>query len=484
MSAYVFFLVIPAGKLFKKYYKLPFPDASVKKKKEEKEEKEEPEESKRPQIILDGWQKEALNHNGNLLLCTGRQVGKTFIMSRKAAEYLINNKNSKIIVCSLTEDQAQLMIVMTLTFLENNYKIYLKKPFSKNITKNKIALTNGSSIIARPVGNTGDAVRGFTGDVLILDEASRFNEFIFTASKPTLLTTGGQIWMCSTPFGKQGYFYECYLNKNQRFKVIETNSWDVVNTRQISEVWTQSKKDEAVRFLNDEKSDMSELQFAQEYLGKFVDELRQFFSDELIKKCCTLKRTPKIINRTYFLGCDIARMGEDATTFEILCKIYNERIEQVENIVTKKRLTTETFDSILLLEKQWQFKQVGIDAGSGSLGVGILDFLLRDPLLKKKVIALNNRSRDLDRDGDKKSSLLKEDMYQIMRMMMERGMLLLLDDEDLQLSLKSVQYEYLTTNNKKATVRIFGRDTHIAEGLIRAAYLANQKSLNLNINYI
>ena len=31
-------------------------------------------------------------------------------------------------------------------------------------------------------------------------------ESVFTASKPTLLTTGGKIWMCSTPFGKTGYF--------------------------------------------------------------------------------------------------------------------------------------------------------------------------------------------------------------------------------------------------------------------------------------
>jgi len=68
--------------------------------------------------------------------------------------------------------------------------------------------------------------------------------------------------------------------------------------------------------------------------------------------------------------------------------------------------------------------------------------------------------------------------------MLERGILLLLDDEDLQLSLKSVQYEYITTKGKKATIKIFGRDTHIAEGLIRAAWLANQKSLNLRLSWM
>lgn len=438
------------------------------------------------QILLDGWQKQALAHDGNLLLCTGRQVGKTFVMSRKAAEYMIKNKGSKIIVCSLTEDQAQLIIVMTLAYLESNYKFLIAKPYSKNITKNKIVLNNGSSILARPVGNTGDAVRGFTGNVLILDEASRFNEFIFSASKPTLLTTGGQIWMCSTPFGKQGYFYECYKNNkdnpNGRFKVIETNSWDVVNTRPISEVWTQERKTEAIRFLNDEKADMSELQFAQEYLGKFVDELRQFFTDELIKKVCILKRRDFIAEgRTYIMGCDLARFGGDAITYEILDKKDNNNIHQVENIVEKKQPTTETFDSIVRLTSQWNLNRIGIDAGAGSLGVGILDFLLRVPSIKKKVVALNNRSRELDRDGKQKANLLKEDMYQIMRMMLERGILLLLDDDDIMLSLKSVQYEFITTAGQRTSMRIFGRDTHIAEGLVRAAYLANQKSLNLKI---
>ena len=132
----------------------------------------------------------------------------------------------------------------------------------------------------------------------------------------------------------------------------------------------------------------------------------------------------------------------------------------------------------------WNPKQIGIDAGSGSLGVGILDFLLREPRVNRRVIALNNRSRDLDKYGEKKRSLLGEDMYQIMKMMMERGILKLLNDDQVRLSLKSVQYEYITTPSKKSTLRIFGKDTHIVEGLKRAAWLANQKNLNTSINYI
>src|SRR3990167_11463940 len=138
------------------------------------------------EIVLDDWQEEVLKYNGNILLCTGRQVGKTTIMARKCSKYMINHANSKIIICSLTEDQAKLIIIMILEYLERNHKGLIAKGKNKP-TQNKIMLSNKSQAIARPVGNTGDAVRGFTGDVLVLDEVSRFNELILTSAKPTLL---------------------------------------------------------------------------------------------------------------------------------------------------------------------------------------------------------------------------------------------------------------------------------------------------------
>ena len=71
-----------------------------------------------------------------------------------------------------------------------------------------------------------------------------------------------------------------------------------------------------------------------------------------------------------------------------------------------------------------------------------------------------------------------------MRMLMERGYLKLLKDEDLIASLKSVQVEFVMKEGQQTKVKIYGRDTHIAEGLIRACWLANQKSLNMSISYI
>lgn len=435
-----------------------------------------------PKIEYDHWQQEILDHEGHILLCTGRQCGKTLTFAAKIAEYMLKHPNSQIIVVSQSLDQAELMIVMVLTYLEReNKKLIARK--KKAPTKTTISLNNGSRVIARPVGNTGDAVRGFTGDVLVIDEASKFPEIAVNSALPVLLTTGGQLWVCSTPFGKEGFFYESFLNKAGFFKVFHTNSEQVMKDRPISESWTQKRHDGSLKHLEERKATMGELAYSQEYLGMFMEDLRRFYSDEWLSQVCTSAQSNSLPNSSnYFLGLDIARLGLDKGTFEVIQKIGT-KLFHVHNEVTEKKLTTETFDRICQLERAWKFKKIGIDAGSGSLGVGILDFLLREPF-RKKVIALNNRTITLDKYGEHSRGLLKEDMYEVMRTLGEKGNLKLLDHDEVVNSLKSIQVEIVRKEGQPTKVKIFGRDSHIAEGLIRAVWLANQKSLNTQIYYI
>ena len=125
----------------------------------------------------DNWQKEILNAEGDILANTGRQVGKTTVFSHKIAEYLRNNPKHQVIVVSLTEDQAQLIIIMILDYLQRNCKEQVQKGKNKP-TKSRVWLKNQAHVISRPVGNTGDAVRGFTGNVLYTDEASGMPELM------------------------------------------------------------------------------------------------------------------------------------------------------------------------------------------------------------------------------------------------------------------------------------------------------------------
>jgi len=436
-------------------------------------------------LKLDDWQKEIIEYDGNCLLCTGRQVGKTTTFAIKAAKYLINHNYAKIIVVSLTEDQARLIIAMVLDYLEKFYKNKIETG-KKKPTQNIITLKNKSQIIARPVGNTGDAVRGFTGNVLIIDEASRMPALMWAASKPTLLTTAGQIWMCSTPAGKEGYFWEAFQNKGNRFKVWHKSSEEVIYNRPLSSSWTKEKREAAIKFLEEEKKDMSELQYGQEYLGLFLEDLRRFFPDKLIESTCILKRDDPMKKEETYMGVDIARMGGDLTAYEILNIPYPDaKIRQVENITEQYKLTTHTEQRILELNKTWDLRRIGVDAGAGSLGVGIYDHLLEHPETRKKVVAMNNRQISMDREGKRQQRIFKEDLYDNLRAMMEHSEILLLDDDDVKLSLRNIQFEILKDKGMPTKVRIFGRDSHIAEGLIRAAWLAKkEKSINFKIYYM
>lgn len=435
--------------------------------------------TKTGEIVLDSWQEEALSHKGNLLLCTGRQCGKTTIMATKAAEYLVKHKKSQIIVVSLTEDQAKLMILMVLDYLEKKHPKKIIEKGKYRPTQNRITLKNEASILARPVGTTGDAVRGFTGDVLIIDECSKMSKLVMDSAKPILLTTSGEIWICSTPFGKKGYFYETYASnidsENPRFKVIHVNAPTVIENRTISETWTEEQKVSALEFLKAEQKDMSELAFGQEYLALFLDDLQQFFPDALIEKACILRRpTPHPTHNNYG-GADLARLGGDECAYAVIHRRDN-TFRHIEQITKKKQLTTKTEQDLLDITQRFNLDKLGIDAGSGSLGVGIYDRLLINPLTKRKVVAMNNRSISLDRFKKTRQRIFKEDMYDNLLGMLERNELRLLDDNEVRLSLKSVQWE-IPQQKAMTKIRIFGTNTHIAESLVRAAWLAKKEKL-------
>ena len=81
-------------------------------------------------------------------------------------------------------------------------------------------------------------------------------------------------------------------------------------------------------------------------------------------------------------------------------------MEQVENQITKKTLTTETTAHIIGLENLYNFKQIFID--DGGMGVGVFDQLLDTEATRRKTVAINNMARPLDREEKKKKRVKKK----------------------------------------------------------------------------
>lgn len=416
---------------------------------------------------LDKWQEDVLAHEGNLVVCSGRQVGKSQVIAIKAAEYIVNNPKKKVLIISVTEDQAMMMLQKILLYLNDNHKKLISKGKDKP-TKHMVKLTNKSQVITKAVGQYGLGVLGLTVDVIIPDEAAYLPESIWQSITPMLLTTGGVMWLLSTPNSQQGYFYEAYTNPDMGFKVFHVDSEEVADNR------PEPQRSIMLKFLEREKARMSELEYAQQYLAQFLEELNQFFPDELINSVQVMNRPDTINpNGEYYLGVDVARMGGDESTFEIFER-RDDILYQRENLITTYTLTTDTVDKVLELDNLYKFKNIYID--DGGLGVAVFDQLLLHTQTKRKVIPINNASKALDKDSKRSRKLLKEDLYFNLKRLMERGQVKLLKDDEIFKSLKSVIYE---TDRVKNSTRIYGSYTHVVEGLIRGAWCVRDKRLNL-----
>ena len=423
-----------------------------------------------PWKTLDPWQEKYIDTKGNCFLLCGRQSGKTAAASIKFGKRAAENPNSIIMMIAFTEKQAYALFFKTLMYLRAKYPKSIKGGNDKP-TKHEINLKNGSKIMCYAAGLEGEGLRTYTLTSLVIDEAAPMAREVFIATMPMLSVTGGTMDILSTPRGKAGFFYEC--SKRDDFIQFYVSAEDCPR---------HSKE-----FLESQKTMMSKLEYAQEYLAKFLDDLKRVFSDEWIKKVCIIKeeQDPRP-NTTYYMGNDLARMGEDKSTFEILKKT-GDIITHVHHEITTKTLTTQTEEKIIILAKKWNFKGIGIDAGSGNLGVSILDHLLVEDATKRSVVALNSRRRVLDRDGSSKIRILNEDMYNNLLMLGESRRIQLLMTDEVVESLVSIQFEYIIAKGQPTKLRIFSTPhnaSDVVEGLIRAAWLAKDKVNKLWVSHI
>jgi hypothetical protein len=150
-------------------------------------------------FIPDAWQRKVLNCKGNILLRTGRQVGKSEVIAEKVK--ILNKKynNITILIIASAERQSSLLFekIKAKFMIDENQKIEkvmigkefktLKKKrvfekefsyFKEEPTLNRMRFKNGNTIICVPTGRTGAFIRGFTIDYLIADEAARIYDYV------------------------------------------------------------------------------------------------------------------------------------------------------------------------------------------------------------------------------------------------------------------------------------------------------------------
>ena len=97
-----------------------------------------------------------------------------------------------------------------------------------------------------------------------MDEASIVDESVLTALLPMLVVSGGRLIALSTPMGKRGWFYERWID--------DDSTWQRVNAKAID-----SPRIDRAR-LEQQKRDMGERKFSQEFDNVFIEAEGQLFS--------------------------------------------------------------------------------------------------------------------------------------------------------------------------------------------------------------
>ena len=108
-----------------------------------------------------------------------------------------------------------------------------------------------------------------TVSLLLIDEAAQVEEAMYLALRPMLAVSNGDLWLMSTPFGKQGFFYERWAHGGpgcRRFSVKATECPRI-----------------GAEFLEEERRELGAAFFGQEYMGEFVDNGSAVFRRDLVE---------------------------------------------------------------------------------------------------------------------------------------------------------------------------------------------------------
>jgi hypothetical protein len=434
---------------------------------------------------MDDWQKEiieleramVLNWNDkdklnqltrNFMLFCGRQVGKSETVAFCLAELLLNVPKIKLLIISGVERQASSLYDKVLHYVEDNHRFALKSGKDRPL-KTEMKFKNGSELITEPVGIDGASARRHTLHGIIFEEMQLLPEACWGSLTPMLVTTNGFMWMLGTAWATEGYVYDRLSDKD--FKIIRVNSEEVFNKR------PEPNRTQMLYFLEKERHRLSESVYAQEYLAIPQENARQVFPDTLIAKCLNVQRENTIdSNADYICGVDPAGLGEDEGDIVILKNLPDGDMKQIDNIITKKLLTTETTTRILELNRRYNFKKIFVD--DGGVGFGVFSELKTADETRYITEALNNSSRSLDIMDEDVKKIAKYDYVINLLTMMERGNIGILDDPEIRESLKSYRFEY-EKNTKKLLIQ--SNYNHPVEALMRAAWYYQSKGLNLSV---
>ena len=200
-----------------------------------------------------------------LLIC--RQWGKSTTAAVLGAHVAIYEPGSLVLITARGIRQAGELFDK----LERTHRAAPGVPKRVGDSATEISLENGSRIVCLP-GSAETIVSFSAPRLIIIDEAARTKDDVYKSVRPMLSRSPkGQLFLLSTAYGKRGFFYDVWTRKN---------SWRKFGPIVGSEVHTKEH-------LEEERSELGDYWYRQEYECEFVEEIDAVFDHGSIQAALT-----------------------------------------------------------------------------------------------------------------------------------------------------------------------------------------------------
>jgi hypothetical protein len=232
----------------------------------------------------DPWQRDFLGcRSPRVLLNCSRQAGKSRVSAAAALWTALVRGPALVLILSPTDRQSGETFLKVLELYRAlGQPVPAKRLLEHDFT---LELANGSRVVGLP-GKEG-TIRCFSSvALLVIDEAARVPDGLYRAVRPMLSVSRGRLVALSTPFGRQGWFYDEW--------VLDPAPWAVGEWCRQQGAWRRYRVPAgqcpriARDFLEEERKALGERWFLQEYGCQFMDMTGAVFSGEEIDRLFAL----------------------------------------------------------------------------------------------------------------------------------------------------------------------------------------------------
>lgn len=284
-------------------------------------------------------------NNFFIIVCAGRQVGKSLLSMNLAIKWAIDDPNRIIYWVSPTFEQQQKVYKQIVDAIYHTHCIKSNKSGGGT----EIVFTNKSKILFRSAAQE-DSLRGESVDYMILDECAFIKkDTLTTILLPMLSSRGKKLLAISTPKGKN-WFHEWFLKgySEPRYKSFRFSTYDSPYAN--------------MELIDIFKKNLPEQRFKQEIDAEFVDSSSIFTN---IDEVMTLQRTNKpILNEKYFGGIDIGMINDSS-----VLTILDSNGHLVNYIKWDKVESPDLIQMILEQNRIWNFKKIFIEDNNQGLNI-------------------------------------------------------------------------------------------------------------------